>query len=114
MPLNEIPKHFDPEIRSLVEAALEGGWQELSNDVRKDTRIDVTPARSELIVAHAAVGETDLRMLTWFAIHAWRGAMQTERSAIAQCTRISGTAATGDALILPAATRAWPRGVLVR
>lgn len=101
MPHNEIPKHFDPEIRSLVEAALEDAWQELINDARKDARIDVTPARSELIVAHAAVGETDLRKVKWFAIHAWRGTMQTERSAIAQRTRKSGTAATGDVLILP-------------
>ena len=30
MPLNEIPKYFNPETRSLIEAALEDAWQELS------------------------------------------------------------------------------------
>ena len=102
MPLNEIPKHFDPETRSLVESALEDAWQELS----KDTRIDVTPARSKLrttIVALAAVGETDLRKLKWFAIQAWHGAMQAERSAIALRAQMGGAAATGNSLNAPAA-----------
>jgi hypothetical protein len=92
MPLNEIPKHFSAETRSLIDAALDDAWQELS----KDAHIDATPARSKLrttIVALAAVGETDLRKLKWFAIHAWRGAMQAEQAAIARHARMSGTAA---------------------
>ena len=32
MPLNEIPKHLTPEVRSLIEAALEDAWQELNKD----------------------------------------------------------------------------------
>ena len=30
MPLNEIPRHFNPETRNLIEAALEDAWQELN------------------------------------------------------------------------------------
>jgi hypothetical protein len=105
MPLNEIPNHFSPETRSLIEAALDDAWRELS----KEPRIDATLARSKLrttIVALAAVGETDLRRLKWFAIHAWRGAMQADQVAIARHARMSGTAATGNSLITPAAGRA--------
>ena len=32
MPLNEIPTHFNPETRNLIEAALEDAWQELNKD----------------------------------------------------------------------------------
>jgi hypothetical protein len=110
MPLNEIPKHFSAETRSLIEAALEDAWQELS----KDRLVEATLAQSKLrttIVALASVGETDHSKLKWFAIHAWRGAIQ---SAIAQCSRMSGTAATGNSLITPAAAERKPRGVLAR
>ena len=31
MPLNEIPKFFHPEIRHLIDFALEDAWQELRN-----------------------------------------------------------------------------------
>lgn len=80
MPLNEIPKYFDPESRSSIEAALEDAWQELS----KDGNLEATLARMKLrttMVALASVGETDHRKLKWFAIHAWRGAMQAEQPA---------------------------------
>ena len=80
MPLNEIPKHISPETRSLIEAALEDAWQELN----KDGDLEITPARNKLIttmVALASVGETDHRKLKWFAIHAWKGALQAEQSA---------------------------------
>jgi hypothetical protein len=91
MPLNEIPKHFSPDTRSLIEAALEDAWQELS----KDSLVEATPARGKLrttMVALAAVGETDPKKLKWFAIHAWRGALQAEQSAAAYRARLSGTA----------------------
>jgi hypothetical protein len=97
MPLNEIPNHFDPETRSSIEAALEDAWQELS----KDGNIEATLAQKKLrttMVALASVGETDHRKLKWFALHAWRGAMQAEQSAIAQRAQMSGTAVTGNAL----------------
>ena len=32
MPLNEIPRHFNPETRNLIEAVLEDAWQELNKD----------------------------------------------------------------------------------
>ncbi len=90
MPLNEVPKYLTPEIRSLIEAALEDAWQELN----KDGDFEATPARSKLrttMVALASVGETDHRKLKWFAIHAWKGALQAEQSS--RRIRASGTAA---------------------
>src|SRR4029079_9381984 len=75
MPLNEVPKHIGPQIRSLIEAALEDAWQELN----KDGTLETTPARNKLrttMVALASVGETDHRKLKWFAIHAWKGTLQ--------------------------------------
>ena len=89
MPLNEIPRHFNPETRNLIEAALEDAWQELN----KDGTLETTPARNKLrttMVALASVGETDHRKLKWFAIHAWK-ALQAEQSA--RRVRASGTAA---------------------
>ena len=56
MPLNEIPKHIGPQTRSLIEAALEDAWQELS----KDGNLEAAPARNKLrtaMVAFASVGE---------------------------------------------------------
>ena len=57
MPLNEIPKYLTPEIRSLIEAALEDAWQELN----KDGKFEAASARNRLrttMVALASVGET--------------------------------------------------------
>src|SRR6185437_8544700 len=44
MPLNEVPKYLTPEIRSLIEAALEDAWQELN----KDGKLEAAPARNKL------------------------------------------------------------------
>jgi hypothetical protein len=88
----EIPKHFNAEIRSVIETALEDAWQELS----KGTRIEVAPTKRRLVrtmVALAAVGETDLKKLKSFAIHAWRGSLQAEQAMTAKRSRISSTAA---------------------
>ena len=90
MPLNEIPRHFNPETRNLIEAGLEDAWQELN----KDGDLEAAPARNKLrttIVALASVGETDHLKLKWFAIHAWKGALQAEQSA--RRVRASGQAA---------------------
>jgi hypothetical protein len=92
MPLNEIPKYLTPEVRSLIEAALEDAWRELS----KDGTIEAAPARNKLrstMVALASVGETDHRKLKWFAIHAWRVALQAQQSSSALHARMNGTAA---------------------
>ena len=62
MPLNEIPKYLNSEIRSLIEAALEDAWHELN----KDGKLEAAPARNRLrttMVALASVGETDHRKL---------------------------------------------------
>jgi hypothetical protein len=79
MPLNEIPKYFNPETRHLVDAALEDAWQEL----KKDGLVDADPARMKLattIVALASVGETDPGKLKGFALHATQAALKATRA----------------------------------
>jgi hypothetical protein len=77
MPLNEIPKYFNPEIRHLVDAALEDAWQELS----KDGLVEAHPARMKLaIVALASVGETDPGKLKWFELHAAQAAFRATKA----------------------------------
>jgi len=93
MPLNEIPKYLTPEVRTLIEVALEDAWHEL---LKKDGALEAAPTRNKLrstMVALASVGETDHRKLKWFAIHAWRGALQAQQSASAACARANGMAA---------------------
>ena len=77
MPLNEIPKYFSRETRSLIDFALEQAWQEL----KKDAPADVVLARRKLagtIAALVSVGETDPAKLKWFALHATRGRPQPQ------------------------------------
>ena len=79
MPLNEIPKYFNPETRHLVDAALEDAWQELN----KDGLVEADPARMKLattIVALASVGETDPSKLKWFALHAAQSAFRATKA----------------------------------
>lgn len=79
MPLSEIPRYFDPDIRRLVERALEDACQELNLDGRIKSR-----TRGKLrttIVALAAVGETDRTKLKQFALHAWREAIKADQAA---------------------------------
>ena len=74
MPLNEIPTSFPPEIRSLIDPALEQAWLEL----RKDNPIDELMARRKLlttIVALVAIGDTDPAKLKRFALNAARAAV---------------------------------------
>jgi predicted type IV restriction endonuclease len=92
MPLNEIPKYLTPEVRSLIEVALEDAWHEL---LKKDGALQATQTRNKLrrtMVALASVGETDHRKLKWFAIHAWRGTLQAQQSSSAIHARMTGTA----------------------
>lgn len=82
MPLNEIPKYFNPETRHLVDAALEEAWQEL----KKSGLVDADPARMKLattIVALASVGETDPGKLKRFALHAAHGALKAKKTTTA-------------------------------
>ena len=90
MPLNETPKYFNHETRSLVESALQEAWQELSKDSQLEPEL-VQRRLRRTIVALASVGETDPKKLKWFAIHAWRGAIQAEQAE--QRARTSGMAA---------------------
>jgi hypothetical protein len=79
MPLNEIPRYFNPETRHLVDAALEDAWQEL----KKDGLVDADPARMKLattIVALASVGETDPGKLKGFALHGAQAAFKSHES----------------------------------
>jgi len=79
MPLNEIPKYFNPETRHLVDAALEAAWQELN----QHGAVEAHPARMKLattIVALASVGETDPDKLKWFALHAARAAFRATKA----------------------------------
>ena len=78
MPLNEIPKYFNPETRSLIDSALEEAWQELSKDSYLEAAV-VQPRLRRTIVALASVGETDPRKLKRFAIHAWQRKLPSER-----------------------------------
>ena len=87
----EIPKYFKAETRSLIEAALEQAWQELS----KGTHVEATPTKRKLVrtmVALASVGETDLMKLKSFAIHAWRGSLQPKKAMTEHRSRISKAA----------------------
>ena len=71
MPLKEIPTFFHPEVRSLIDSALEQAWLEL----REENPYDEVMARRKLattIVALAAIGETDVVKLKKFALHAAR------------------------------------------
>lgn len=75
MPLNEIPKFFHPEIRHLIDFALEDAWQELRNQDLADAA-SVRGKLATTIVALAAIGETDPVKLKRFALHAARGAFE--------------------------------------
>ena len=83
MPLNEIPEFFHPEIRQLIDFALEDAWQEL----RKDGIADTASVREKLattIVALAAIGEADPTKLKNLALHATRAAYRPRRRSAAR------------------------------
>ena len=94
MPLNEIPKFFHPEIRHLIDFALEDAWQELRNQDLADAA-SVRGKLATTIVALAAIGETDPVKLKRFALHAARGAF--ERAARAQHHRRQARKAAASA-----------------
>ena len=60
MPLNEIPKYFSRETRSLIDFALEQAWQEL----KKDAPVDVALARRKLAGTIAALASPIRRSLS--------------------------------------------------
>ena len=71
MQRNKIPEFFHPEIRRLIELALEDAWQELKNDRLADAQ-SVRARLATTIVALAAIGETDSSKLKSFALNAAR------------------------------------------
>jgi hypothetical protein len=80
VPLNEIPKYLNPDMRKLVETALEDAWRELSGDApSSEAQADfgsIDPVRRKIagtIVALTAVGETDPAKLRYFALNAVKG-----------------------------------------
>ena len=80
MPLSEIPEFFHPEIRHLIDFALEDAWQEL----RKDGVADTALGREKLattIVALAAIGEPDPIKLKILALEATRAAYRPRSAA---------------------------------
>jgi hypothetical protein len=78
MPLNEIPQFFHPEIRQLIDLALEDAWQEVRNERLADTA-SVRGRLVTTIVALAAIGETDTIKLKNFALHATRAAFRPRK-----------------------------------
>jgi hypothetical protein len=74
VPLNEIPKYFNPETRRFIDAVLEQAWQELDAQApvaAASTRRAM--ARRKLagtIVALISIGETDPAKLKRFALNA--------------------------------------------
>ena len=92
MPRNKIPEYFHPEIRHLIDFALEDAWQEL----RKVGLVDTASVREKLattIVALAAIGETDPIKLKNSALHATRAAYGSRRRSAAQDAPTSKVAA---------------------
>ena len=71
MPRNKIPEFFHPDIRRLIELALEDAWQELKDDRLADAQ-SVRARLATTIVALAAIGETDTSKLKSFALNAVR------------------------------------------
>jgi hypothetical protein len=78
MPLNDIPEFFHPEIRQLIDFALEDAWQEVRNERLADTAL-VRGRLATTIVALAAIGETNPIKLKNFALHATRAAFRPRR-----------------------------------
>ena len=83
MPANEIPEFFHPEIRYLIDFALEDAWQEVS----KEGLAEAASVRGKLattIVALAAIGETDPTKLKNFALHAARATYRRRKRPVSQ------------------------------
>ena len=80
MPLNEIPTFFHPEIRKLIDAALEEAWGQL-RDEHPDDEVLARRKLATTIVALAAIGETDPAKLKKFALHATKAAFLHKRPA---------------------------------
>ena len=87
MPPNEIPDFIQPEIRHLIDFALEDAWQEL----RKDGLGDASSVKGKLattIIALAASGEANPIRLKNFALQSIR-ATDRPRAAARQVGKVA-------------------------
>lgn len=72
---SRIPQFFHPEIRHLIQSALEEAWLELKDEQLADAE-SVKERLATTIVALAAIGETNTAKLKHFALHAARAAFR--------------------------------------
>jgi hypothetical protein len=75
---SRIPQFFHPEIRHLVQSALEEAWQELKDENLADAT-SVKERLATTIVALAAIGETNTAKLKHFALHAARATYRSQK-----------------------------------
>jgi hypothetical protein len=78
---SRIPQFFHPEIRQLIELAVEDAWQELKDEHLADAK-SVKERLATTIVALAAIGETDSSKLKNFALHAARATYRPQKRMI--------------------------------
>jgi hypothetical protein len=71
----KIPEFFHPEIRHLIQSALEEAWLELKDEQLADAE-SVKKRLATTIVALAAIGETNSAKLKDFALHTARAAFR--------------------------------------
>jgi len=72
----KIPEFFHPEIRHLIQSALEEAWLELKDEQLADAE-SVKERLATTIVALAAIGETNSAKLKDFALHTARAAFRS-------------------------------------
>jgi hypothetical protein len=72
---SRIPQFFHPEIRHLIQSALEEAWLELKDEQLADAK-SVKERLATTVVALAAIGETNTAKLKHFALHAARAAFR--------------------------------------
>jgi len=75
---SRIPQIFHPEIRQLIELAVEDAWQELKDEHLADAK-SVKERLATTIVALAAIGETNTAKLKHFALHAARATYRSQK-----------------------------------
>jgi hypothetical protein len=78
MPRSGIPQFFHPEIRHLIQSALEEAWQELKDENLADAK-SVKERLATTIVALAAIGETNTAKLKNFALDAARATYRPQK-----------------------------------
>ena len=79
MPPNEIPDFIQPEIRHLIDFALEDAWQELRRDGLGDDAMSVKGKLATTIIALAASGEANPIRLKNFALQTMRATDRPRR-----------------------------------